>query len=138
MRKKDAFPSKYLAAADIEDAGEITLTIKGVDWEEIKNIQTGKPEQRPVMTFKEREVGGIEVKPLIVNVTNWNAMEKLCGSDESDDWNGKRVTFYTTEVEAFGETKLAIRVRNKTKPQTANRPPAKERQAGDDDDKESE
>ena len=138
MRRKDAFPSKYLKAEDIEDQGDLALTIKNVDWETIKNMQTNKDEQRPVMTFKE-EINGERAKPLILNVTNWNAIEKVCGSEESDDWTGKRITLYTTEVEAFGETKLAIRVRSKSparKPQTANRPA--QREPGDDAEQEGE
>jgi len=50
-------------------------------------------------------------KPLIVNKTNAKAIAKVAGSNYIEDWKGKQIALYISNVKAFGELVEAIRVR---------------------------
>jgi len=102
MKMNDVFPTKYLQASDL-DGADVPVTITGCEIEEM-----GKDKERkPVLSFKGTE------KKLVLNKTNWSVIAKVLGTDETDDWIGQRITLYPTEVESFGETVMAIRVRLK-------------------------
>jgi len=104
MKTNDIFPSKYLKAADLPEEGSQTFTIEKVTVEEI-----GKDKERkPVVHFDETD------KAMVCNKTNWNTIVRVAGSDDSDDWRGKKISLGRAEVEAFGEMVEAIRVRTKT------------------------
>jgi len=93
------FPSRFLKAEDL--AGEdVSYTIQGLEMEEVGSDQ----EEKPVLYFKEIDKG------LILNKTNFKTIASVHGPD-SDDWAGKKVTLYPTEVEFSGKTTLGIRVR---------------------------
>jgi hypothetical protein len=100
MKINDAFPSNYLKASDFE--GDTVVTIKNVTLEDIG--QGKKQETKAIVHFDEFDKG------LVLNVTNKNAIEGLYG-DETDDWTGKQITLFPTEVEFAGEQVMAIRVR---------------------------
>jgi len=105
MKKNDAFPSKYLKAQDVLDNdGELDLTIRDAVEEILKDKQ-GKDESKVIVYFNEEEKG------LVLNLTNWNAIETITGKDDSDDWVGEKITLETQMISAFGETKPAIRVK---------------------------
>jgi len=106
MRRDEVFPSRWLQAGDLAD-GDNILTIDTVTMEKLKNPQTQKDEEKPVITFHE------DVKPMVCNVTNWKAIEAATGEDDTDNWSGKKVALFAAEVEAFGEIRLAIRVRGR-------------------------
>lgn len=107
MRMNDAFPSKYLKAEDLEE-GDLILMITGAEYAEFIDPRTQKSEQKPVLRFQ-----GDNNKPLVLNKTNWKSITAALGSDDTDDWIGKKIALYATEVESFGETVLGIRVRLK-------------------------
>lgn len=129
MKANEAFPSNFFKATDLEDDEELVLTIKGADLEKLGD------DQRLACTFKGSD------KKLIVNKTNFKAIVKATGEDDSDDWIGKRITLYRTETEFKGDTVECIRVRTKA-PKSADAPPKKgaaaskqdKHPAGDDDD----
>jgi len=133
MKRTEVFPSRWLQAADLAD-GDNILTIEAVTMEKLKNPQTQKDEEKPVITFAE------DVKPMVVNVTNWKAIEAATGEEDTDNWSGKRISLFAAEVEAFGEVRLAIRVRSRApmprKPMQTGKPirpaqPSSEREAAD-------
>ena len=110
MKMNDVFPSKYLKADDLED-GDLTLTIRNEDpvtHEEFTQKGKPTPDNKPVLHFKERDS-----KPLVLNKTNWKTIGQALGSDDSDDWCGRQITLFATEVESFGEMTMAIRIRLK-------------------------
>jgi len=102
----DAFPSKYLKADDLEE-GDLVVAIKDAQFEEFPDPKTKRPDQKPVLYFRG------DTKPLVLNKTNYKTISTLLGSDDTDDWVGRSITLYATEVESFGETMLGIRVRAK-------------------------
>lgn len=100
-------PSKYLKAeADCVDPdgdpADLHLTITEVRQETVG--MGAQADKKWVLYFKEVDKG------LVLNKTNTKAIAKLHG-DDTDDWEGKRITLYQTEVEYQGETMLGIRVR---------------------------
>src|SRR5262245_10103163 len=105
MRMNDAFPSKYLKAEDLEE-GDLIVTIADARFEEFTDPQTKRIDNKPVLFFE-----GKDSKPFVLNKTNYKAISKVLKSDDTDDWFGKKIALYATEVESFGETVLGIRVR---------------------------
>ena len=96
MRINDLYPSKYLRAGDLD--GDTPVTMKSLILEEING------EKKPVLYFEE------PLKPMVLNKTNGKTIANLHGS-ETDNWPGKRIILYPTEVDFRGETVDAIRVR---------------------------
>lgn len=54
-------------------------------------------------------------KPLVLNTTNLTLLEKFLGSDNTDDWIGKRIILYDDPAVSFaGKLTGGIRVRQYT------------------------
>lgn len=98
MNINGAFPSKYLKAADLGHT-QPTVTIDRV---EIEQMQDDEP--KPVLYFQGKDKG------LVLNKTNSNTITDILGSDETDDWAGKRIRLFVTKVEFQGRRVDAIRV----------------------------
>jgi hypothetical protein len=112
MRLNDAFPSKWLKAdEDVPPEGDLIVTITGA---EVETLGQGKDAEEKVV-LKFRETG----KGLVLNKTNWNTISKVLGSDDTDDWEGKRIALCSMDVQFSGEMVRAIRVRPR-----APKPPA--------------
>ena len=109
MKRKDIFPSKFLAASDLEIEG------KPDEWHEW-SVTITKQGKEPVGREKELRLvlhfDGIE-KGMVVNVTNFNTIEKLHGED-TNDWVSKRIRLFINPDVTFGsDSGPAIRVRSK-------------------------
>lgn len=100
--KKTTNPN-YLGAYAFEDGKDMIVKIKDVKIETVQN-QQGR-EDKPVAHFEG------DVKPLILNSTNMQAIEKSTGTPYMDEWVGKKIQLYVTIVSAFGTTTDAVRVR---------------------------
>lgn len=127
MKISVIFPSKYVKAADL-NGKPVTLTIKGVTLEEMVT-HDNKKVSKPVVWFERATKG------FVINLTNALIIAALHG-DETDNWTGKRITIYPTQVKAFGKMEDCIRVRQEVpaqpKPQ-AQAPQVEERAEIDDD-----
>lgn len=106
---REIYGGNYLKADDIKDLGDVNVVIENVTVDELED---GK--KKAVLHFRGKE------KTLVVNVTNANMLEELTGSDDTDDWIGKRICIYTCKVDFQGKRVLAIRV----KAGTGGKPPA--------------
>lgn len=102
-KTSDMFPSRWLKASDFED-GDATLTIRDVGQERIG--QGKDATDKFVLYFVDEDRG------LVLNKTNVGTIAKLHG-DDTDDWIGKDVTLFATEVQFQSEMVEAIRVRSK-------------------------
>lgn len=100
MKTNQIFPSKYLAAADLNDE-HVMLTIDDAE------METLNEEQKLVIRFREVQKG------MVVNKTNCGAIEQALGSDDTDDWIGRRIVLYPTMVDFQGRQVEAIRVHPK-------------------------
>jgi hypothetical protein len=105
MKLSEAYPSKWLAAEDAEDA-DLIVTIADVTQETMKS-NGGKDERKLCLTFEEKGI-----KPMICNKTNAGTISKIYG-DETDDWIGKKIAVYATEVQFGTEIMMGLRVRLK-------------------------
>jgi len=102
MKVGKMFPSKFLSKDDLVEP--IVFTVDTVVMEEVQN-EDGK-EEKPILYFF-----GNDVKPLILNKTNAETLEKEFGSD-SDDWEGKNIEVYVDPSIRFGKKLIGgIRVR---------------------------
>src|SRR5262245_40173132 len=97
MNINGAFPSTYLKAADLQGR-RITVAIAAVKMEDIGS------DTKPVLHFQGKDKG------LVLNKTNANMISEICGTDETDDWSGKRVVLYPTKTDFQGKRVDAIRV----------------------------
>ena len=103
MRRSQAFPSEFFSKDDVID-GPVIRTIADVRSEPIKSDHG--EDEKPVMSF--REPG---TKKLILNNTNWVAIEDIYGED-SDDWRGQPVELYHEPNVWFGKDKVGgVRIR---------------------------
>ncbi len=102
MKRREAFPSNWLAAADLNGSA-VKVTIASVE-----PVKIGEDEKIGIK-FIGKEKG------IICNVTNWNAIEDAYG-EESDDWIGKEIELYPTRVDLRGKLVDAIRVRTAAQP----------------------
>jgi hypothetical protein len=96
MRKHQAFPSRFLKAADLGDE-PITLTIQSVTYEDLKD-HDGRSRKKPVVSFTKTP------KVLVINATNFDAIVDVTGQDDTDNWPGQKITVYAGEVEVNGKT----------------------------------
>lgn len=98
MKIGEAFPSKYIKAADLQ--GRPVKAV--IDSVEITNI--GDDEDKLVIYFRGKKKG------LVCNVTNARMIEEIMGSDETDEWAGREILLYPTKVDYAGRRVDAIRV----------------------------
>lgn len=97
MKSTDIFPSKYLRAADL-NGHEPVVTIERVEMETLGD------DRKPVVYFKGKDKG------LVLNKTNFNAIEDISGEDDTDNWQGTKVKLITMKVEFQGKRVPAIRI----------------------------
>lgn len=84
MKRSDVFPSSYIGKDDVQSP--VIARIKEVIQEMVSGDDT--KENKPVMHFADSNL-----KPMILNTTNWTVCEEAYGLD-SDDWTGKPVEIY--------------------------------------------
>jgi len=93
----------YLGAYALEPNEDLVVEITEVKTESVMNAD-GRNEECLVAHLKDQ-------KPLIVNKTNAKVIAKVAGSNYIEDWKGKQIALYISNVKAFGELVEAIRVR---------------------------
>ena len=111
MKTSELTASKYLKKDDFPEPA--LLTVSDVKKENVALPNQPKKE-RGVMYFEERDKG------MVLNTTNLKRTEKALGSDDTDEWRGKKiVVFFDENVEFGGEMVGGLRVRApKNQPQT--------------------
>lgn len=114
MKVSEAFPSKWLAATDLQDRN-VRVKISRVEIEKVGD------DTKPVVYFEGKS------KALVCNKTNAKAIAIAYG-DEMNDWIGAEVILFPVMTDYQGESKPAIRVRS---PQPKDNPrPAPQRKLG--------
>ncbi len=106
MKLTEAFPSKWLKAADLDGEPRL-VTIESV---RLEAVEEGKP-AKPVVILRGMTQG------LVLNKTNGNTIAGFLG-DDTDTWTGKKIVLFPTQAEFQGRMTDCIRVRA-PKPQTA-------------------
>jgi hypothetical protein len=98
MRASDAFPSKYVKAADVK-AKSIVAVISHLAQEKIGQGQD--QQEKHVLHFE-------NAKPLVLNRTNWESLEDAFG--DSDGWSGHKIKLYAARTQYQGKMVDAVRV----------------------------
>ena len=102
-RTSEMRESKFLKKEDV-GVGSL-MTIEGVTQHNVAK-EGADPELKWCMTFAESD------KPLVLNATNIQICEAIFGSDNTDDWTGKKIVLYSDPNVSFqGKLVGGIRVR---------------------------
>jgi hypothetical protein len=95
--------SRFLKQGDIPD--EIMVTVEAVAKKNVAR-EGDDPELKWLVKFVEFK------KPMVLNATNIKRLKSACGSDDTDDWRGKKVSLYTDpDVEYAGNITGGLRIR---------------------------
>ncbi len=108
----DAFPSKYLKAADLKGKNAL-VTMDRTEFDMIGD------DRRLVLYFEGKEKG------VVLNKTNASIIADEYG-DDTDEWKGQQIILFEAMVDFKGKTVQAIRVR---KPQAKDKPPVRQSSA---------
>lgn len=100
---RSLYDSNWLYAFDLKGR-EVTVTIREVKAVKVKNSE--KEERKPVVYFKESH----DARGLVLCKTNGKTIASMYGN-MTEAWVGKRVTLFAANVDAFGKTVEAIRIR---------------------------
>lgn len=93
MKTGELHSTKYLKQEDFPEP--VLATVRTVTKENV-SLPTQPKKERGVMYFEEYEKG------MVLNATNLKRAEKFLGSDETDDWVGKKIVIYVDEDVEFG------------------------------------
>lgn len=102
-RVSDLKQSKYLTKEDCTPP--ILVTIAGYEQVNVA-MENQVPELKWALKFDEQD------KPLVLNQTNGQIIGVIAGSEDFDDWMGKKIVLYNDPTIAFaGKITGGIRVR---------------------------
>lgn len=103
MKTSELTTSKYLKKEDFPEPA--LCTVKDVKKENV-SLPSQPKKERGVVYFQEYDKG------MVMNSTNLKRAEKAMGSDDTDNWVGKKLVVYVDdEVEFGGEVVGGLRVR---------------------------
>ena len=103
MKRDDLFPSKYLKCADLKGRPR-AVEIENAPVETLKN-QKGEEQRKVVLYFKGAK------KSLPLNLTNFDAVMDIAGSDETTEWPGTKIELYPATTMMAGKITDCIRIR---------------------------
>ncbi len=92
--------SKYLAKEDCMPP--LLVTIAGLS--SANMAKENEPEEtKYILQFQESvKPDGDPLKPMVLNTTNGQLIAHVTGSEETDDWVGKKITLYNDPSVSFG------------------------------------
>jgi hypothetical protein len=100
------FPSRYLQGSSITQPIVVTI-----DHVAIETLGSGvKAERKGVAYFVE------DVKPLVVNKTNWDTLVQLTGEPNSDNWGGTVIELFAIDTNGPQGPARGTRIRAPRKP----------------------
>lgn len=109
--------SKYLKQSDVVD-DEMVVTVQKVGRANVAR-EGDEPEYKWLIRFDELP------KPMVLNATNIKRLARACGSDDTDDWVGKKAILYVDhDVEFAGNVVGGLRIKAaRADPQPRSVPP---------------
>jgi hypothetical protein len=103
---KKKFNYKYMGTYSLPDEKDIVVTIRTTDTQPVTNAN-GNIEDCLVVYFEEFD------KPMILNRTNSNIIEKLAATAYIEDWPGTRIQIYVAKgIKAYNTITDGLRVRD--------------------------
>lgn len=101
---KAAFGS-FLKQEDLQGKAP-KVVIEGVNVEDVKEADSGRTEKKLVAHFVGKD------KSLILNRTNCESLEDICGTDDYAAWAGRAVVLFVDSTVKFGgKTVGGLRIR---------------------------
>lgn len=105
-KTKEMIESKFLRKEDID--GEVIVTVEKIGKGNVA-LDDQPEEMKWMCKFRELK------KPMVLNSTNIQLMEKAFSSDDTDDWLGKEIILYVDPNVSFqGKLTGGLRVRSAT------------------------
>ena len=102
-KRNELFPSKYLKTSDLNGQAQVVQ----IDRAPIETLGTGdKQEQKAVLYFRDNAL-----KPLPLNMTNWDAVALIAGEDDTVNWRGHYIEVYPDKTRMQGKITDCIRIR---------------------------
>lgn len=116
MKAGAMMESKFLKKEDLDYDNGNLVTISRIEQQNV-GAADGEEELKWCMSFKEFR------KPMVLNSTNIQLVTKALGTDETDEWIGKKIVVYVDDNVSFGGKLVGgIRVR-KVRGQAASSKP---------------
>ena len=100
---KKFFDYRFISGEDLLDK-DATLTIKEIGIDEAFNGKT--KEDVVCVSFEETD------KMLVLNRTNAKHLTLMFGTPSVDNWIGNKITLTCQTVQAFGQSVLAVRIKD--------------------------
>lgn len=104
MKLSEMYPKKYASGEDLHGR-PVTLTISHIRPEKMRPNAQSPEVEKYVIYFDGAQRGIVLSKVLATQIA------QAVGSDDTDLWNGKKVTLYPEQVNVAGVTRIAIRAR---------------------------
>lgn len=105
MKTSDMKSSQFLKQSDVGNG--MLVTIAGVSQHNVAQ-QGADPEMKWCLDVEQSD------KPLVLNATNIQLLERICENDDTDFWVGKQVVLYTDPNVSYGGKLVGgIRIRAK-------------------------
>src|SRR5215471_4586832 len=103
MKRDDLFPSKYLKCADLKGRPRVA-EIEQALIEMLKNPK-GEEQRKVVLYFKGAK------KALPLNLTNYDSVAAIAGTDETNNWPSTRIELFPSTTMLGGKITDCIRIR---------------------------
>ena len=110
MKMSEAFPSRFLKAADVQGR-PVRATISGCVLEDLGDSR------KPALSFQGRS------KQLVINKTNGSLLAAWFG-DDTDQWTGREIEIYADKAPMQGRIVDCLRVRLPQQPAAPFQAPA--------------
>jgi len=104
MKLNSMFPRKFATGEDLNGQA-VTVTVKRLSIEKLSPRPGQPPEDRFILYFTET------VKGVILSRTLADQIASILQSDETDQWEGKKITLYPLPLTVAGKSRIAIRAR---------------------------
>ena len=105
MKVNTMFPSRFLQGKDLQGRA-VTVTIAKIQLESMRPTPQSPEIEKYVLYTEEGKKG------IVLSKTLANQIARVVGSDETDDWLGKKVTLYPEQVAVAGIQRVAIRAKS--------------------------
>ena len=94
-RVGEMIDSKFLKKEDVGGQRGVLVTISGCQQANVA-MPGADPEMKWTLSFHEMD------KPMVLNSTNIHGCAQACGSDNTDDWIGKKIVLFEDPNVSFG------------------------------------
>jgi len=107
MKLSEMFPSRFVRGEDLQGRS-VTVTVARIQLERMRPSPQSPEVQKFVLLTVEGKKGIVLSKTLAAQIS------QVLGCDETEEWQGKKVTLYPEPLIVAGVERVAIRARKAT------------------------